>query len=143
MKIRIRRSRPDIPMPSYNPATAAAFDIAVSEDRTVPPGKISLIGTGLFIEVPEGYFLGVFSRSSTPLRLGLSIPHGVGVLDPTYSGPKDELLIQVFNHTDKPVEVKKGDRLAQGILMQSPRIEFEETGNLAETSRGGFGSTGH
>jgi dUTP pyrophosphatase len=142
MKVRIRRAHQGINLPKYDPHSAAAFDLAASEDRTIEPKAIALIGTGLYIEVPEGYFLGLFSRSSTPLRLGLSVPHGVGVVDPTYSGPKDEILVQVFNFTDKPVTVKTGDRIAQAMFIQAPRVEWHEADELSKENRDGFGSTG-
>ncbi len=98
--------------------------------------------TGLVIEVPAGYFLGIFARSSTPLKRGLLVANGVGVLDPDYSGPTDEVLIQVLNFTAAPVHVARGDRLAQGIVLPAPRVEWEEVDALGEVARGGFGSTG-
>jgi dUTP pyrophosphatase len=143
MKVRIRRSNPEIPFPEYKTRDAAAFDFASSEDMAIPPKSVALIPTGLYIQSPEGYFLAIFSRSSMPLKKGLSIPHGVGVLDPDYSGPNDQVLIQLYNFTDQPVEVKKGERVAQGMFLPVRQIEWEEAHGLRENSRGGFGSTGH
>jgi dUTP pyrophosphatase len=91
--------------------------------------------------VPEGCFLAVFARSSTPLKRGLVVANGVGVLDSDYQGPTDELKIQLLNITDEPIVVRTGDRLAQGIILQAPRAEFVE-GVTTAPSRGGFGSTG-
>ena len=72
------------------------------------------------IAVPNGYFLGIFARSSTPLKRGLMVANGVGVIDADYCGPADEIKIQVLNITDAPVKVTAGDRLAQGIVLPCP-----------------------
>jgi dUTP pyrophosphatase len=100
------------------------------------------VATGLVIEVPEGMFLAVFARSSTPLKRGLMIANGVGVVDSDYCGPTDEVKIPALNFTSLPVRVAKGDRIAQGILLPSPRVAWEEVGELRAGSRGGFGATG-
>jgi len=92
--------------------------------------------------VPAGHFLGIFARSSTPLKRGLVVANGVGVLDSDYSGPTDELKIQLMNITSAPVDVTRGDRLAQGVIMPFVRAEFEEASSAATPDRGGFGSTG-
>jgi dUTP pyrophosphatase len=129
-------------MPSYQTAGAAGFDLAASADVTIAPGAIVLIPTGLVVEVPNGHFLGIFARSSTPLKKGLIVANGVGVLDSDYCGPTDELKIQVMNVTSLPVTVTAGDRIAQGIVMPYARVEIEDGGGATAPSRGGFGSTG-
>jgi len=70
------------------------------------------------------------------------VANGVGIIDSDYCGPDDEIKIQVLNVTDAPVTVARGDRLAQGIVLPAPRIEWEEVQEIARPSRGGFGSTG-
>ncbi len=129
-------------MPGYGTKKSAAFDIASNEDAVIKPKEIKLLHTGLYFEPPEGYFLAIFSRSSTPKKKGLMFPHSVGILDPDYAGPDDEALIMVYNFTDLPVEVKKGERIAQGIFLPVQQVEWEEVDQLLETARGGFGSTG-
>lgn len=141
MRLTITRLRPSVPLPVYASEGAAGFDLAAAEDAEIPPGRIKLVGTGLVVAVPEGYFLGIFARSSTPFKRGLAVANGVGVLDPDYRGPGDELKIQLLNITAETIVVKAGDRLAQGILLQAPRVTFVE-GAPAALSRGGFGSTG-
>ena len=89
-----------------------------------------------------GHFLGIFARSSTPLKRGLMVANGVGVVDSDYCGPTDEIKIPMLNFTSAPVQVSKGDRIAQGILLPSPRVEWEEVDELRTGSRGGFGATG-
>src|SRR5688572_31655190 len=126
-------------MPSYQTAGAAGFDLAASADVTVAPGAIVLVPTGLVVEVPAGYFLGIFARSSTPLKRGLVVANGVGVLDSDYAGETDELKLQLLNVTNAAITIAAGDRLAQGIVLQCPRVEFYE-GDTKAASRGGFGS---
>jgi dUTP diphosphatase len=104
---------------------------------------VALVRTGLIIEVPTGHFLGIFARSSTPLKRGLLVANGVGVVDPDYSGPEDEIMIQVLNFTGAEVQVKRGDRLAQGIVLQAPRVSWQEVADVRPVTRGGFGATGN
>jgi dUTP pyrophosphatase len=108
---------------------------------TVQPGQVTLVPTGLVIAVPAGHVLGIFARSSTPLKRGLMVANGVGLVDSDYCGDKDEIKIEVFNFTAAPVEIKKGDRLAQGVIIPFVRADWQETAATAP-SRGGFGSTG-
>lgn len=140
--MRLRRLRDSVRLPAYETGGAAAFDLAAAEDVTIAAGQVALVPTGLVIEVPQGWFLGIFARSSTPLKRGLMVANGVGVVDADYCGPADEVKVAVLNFTARPVEVKAGDRLAQGILLQAPRVVWEEATELAAESRGGFGATG-
>jgi dUTP pyrophosphatase len=109
----------------------------------VAPGQIALVRTGLVIEVPTGHFLGIFARSSTPLKRGLLVANGVGVIDPDYSGPDDEVMVQVLNFTSADVLVTRGDRLAQAMVLPAPRVTWEEVTEIRQTTRGGFGATGN
>ncbi len=129
-------------LPSYGTSEAAGFDLASAHDVVVQPRQIVLVRTGLVIQVPTGYFLAIFARSSTPLKRGLMVANGVGVLDPDYSGPNDEVMIQVMNVTESDVQIRRGDRLAQGIVLPAPRVAWEEVDEIRETTRGGFGATG-
>ena len=140
--VRIRRLDASVELPRYATNGSAAFDLAAAEDAVIAPGEVRLVATGLVIEVPEGMFLAVFARSSTPLKRGLMIANGVGVVDSDYCGPSDEVKIPALNFTSLPVRVAKGDRIAQGILLPSPRVVWEEVGELRAGSRGGFGATG-
>jgi dUTP pyrophosphatase len=142
MRLRIRRLDSTIPLPTYGTDEAAGFDLAAAHDLVIAPRQIALVRTGLVIEVPTGYFLGIFARSSTPLKRGLLVANGVGVIDPDYSGPTDEVMIQVLNVTDADVRVTRGDRLAQGILLPAPRVTWDEVTEIRAAARGGFGATG-
>ena len=142
LNVRIRRLRPDIPLPRYESDRAAAFDFSAADGVTIEPGGVALVPTGLVIEVPDGMFLGIFARSSTPLKRGLMVANGVGVVDPDYCGPADEVKIAVVNFTDAAVTVQRGDRIAQGIFLPAPRVTWDEADRLRDDSRGGFGATG-
>ncbi|MCC7125666.1 MAG: dUTP diphosphatase [Acidobacteria bacterium] len=142
MRLRITRLDPSVSLPAPATGSAAGFDLAAAADIDIPPREIRLVGTGLVIAVPNGHFLGIFARSSTPLKRGLMVANGVGVVDADYCGPEDEIRIQVLNFTDAPVTVKRGDRLAQGIVLPAPRVEWDEVASTDAPSRGGFGSTG-
>jgi dUTP pyrophosphatase len=141
--VRIQRLDATVPLPAYQTPGAAGFDLAASADVLVAPGTIALVPTGLVIEVPPGHFLGIFARSSTPLKKGLMVANGVGVIDQDYCGPADEVKIQVLNFTAAPVQVTRGDRIAQGLFIPVVRAEWQESpGDLRDGSRGGFGATG-
>ena len=139
--VSIHRLDPSVPLPEYQTTGAAGFDLAASVDMVVQPGEVTLVPTGLVIAVPQGHVLGVFARSSTPLKRGLMVANGVGVVDSDYCGPTDEIKIEVYNFTATPVAVKRGDRLAQGLLIPVVRAEWLERAPEKE-ARGGFGSTG-
>jgi dUTP pyrophosphatase len=143
MRVKIKRLDSTVPLPSYGTNESAGFDLAAAHDVTIPPRTIALVRTGLVIEVPSGHFLAIFARSSTPLKRGLIVANGVGVIDPDYSGPADEVMIQVLNVTNRDVLVTRGDRLAQGIVLPAPRVSWEEVDEIRAVTRGGFGATGN
>src|SRR6185295_3304714 len=143
MRLKIRRLDSTVSLPAYGTGESAGFDLAAAHDLTIAPRQIALVPTGLVIEVPSGYFLGIFARSSTPLKRGLMVANGVGVIDPDYAGPNDEVRIQVLNISTSEVTIKPGDRLAQGIVLPAPRVTWDESSSLRQETRGGFGSTGH
>ena len=141
MKVRITRLRDDVPMPKYETLGSVGFDFVIVEDDVIEPGEFKVIPTGLVVCVPDGYMLMIASRSSLPKRKGLMLPNSVGIIDKDYCGPEDELKLQLYNFTEKPVEIKKGERLCQGVFVRVDRFEWEE-GSADGPSRGGFGSTG-
>ena len=142
MRLKIKRLDLTVPLPAYGTPEAAGFDLAAAHDTTVAPRSIALIRTGLVIGVPPGHFLAIFARSSMPLKRGLIVANGVGVVDPDYSGPGDEVMIQVLNVTDRDVTIARGDRIAQGIILPAPRVSWDEVEEIRPVTRGGFGATG-
>jgi dUTP pyrophosphatase len=142
MKVRIRRLDPSVPLPDYHSSGAAAFDLTAAEDATVAPGEVRLIGTGLVVEVPAGHCLAIVARSSLPVRMGLIVANGVGIVDSDYCGPDDQVKVDVLNVTGAPVEVRRGERIAQGLVLSIARVEWDEVEEARLPSRGGFGATG-
>ncbi len=100
------------------------------------------IPANVIIAVPDGYVLFIVLRSSTPFRHGLISPNGIGIIDSDYRGPADEIQIAVYNPTSMGIEVPRGARIAQGILVPVVTAGWDESGETGAESRGGFGSTG-
>ncbi len=142
MNVPIHRLDPAVPLPKYETAGAAGFDLSAREDQTIAPAEVALVPTGLVIKVPDGHFLGIFARSSTPLRRGLMVANGVGIVDADYCGERDEIKIEVLNFTAMPVTIRRGDRLAQGVILPYARADWDESTAPSRPTRGGFGATG-
>ncbi|QQR54913.1 dUTP diphosphatase [Candidatus Peregrinibacteria bacterium] len=141
MQIRIQRIDKSLPLPTYATEGSVGFDLVARETVVIEPGKIELVPGNVIVEVPKGYMLAVASRSSTPKKKGLTPPHGFGVIDRDYCGPQDELKIQVYNFSDAPVTVERGEKIAQGVFVRVDKFDWLEVDSIREESRGGFGST--
>ncbi len=142
MKVKIKRIDKTLPLPIYETAGSVGFDIFAREDFEINPKEIVMIPSNLIIEVPVGYMLIIASRSSTPIRKGLTPPHGFGIIDHDYCGPHDEIKVMAQNFTDKVTQISKGEKIAQGVFVKIDKFEWEEVEELNNSSRGGFGSTG-
>jgi len=142
MKVKIKRIDNSLVLPIYETDGSVGFDISAREDTKIAAKEIGMVPSNLIVEVPKGYMLVVASRSSTPKKKGLLPPHGFGIIDHDYCGPKDEIRVLVYNFTDGEVFVKRGEKIAQGVFVKIDKFEWEEVDQVAEKSRGGFGSTG-
>mgnify|MGYP003732103191 CR=1 FL=1 len=142
MQIKIKRLDKELPLPAYQTAGSAGFDIYSRENITIAPKTIALIPSNLIIATPPGYMLIVASRSSTPKRKGLMIANGIGIVDSDYCGSEDEVKILVYNFTNNEVLVEKGERIAQGLFVKVEQGQWEEVDEMSSKTRGGFGSTG-
>jgi dUTP diphosphatase len=141
LQVTIKRIDTGLPLPIYATAGSVGFDLLCREDTEIEPRTIELIPGNVIVRIPEGYMLMLTLRSSTPLRKGLLIPNGVGIIDQDYCGEGDELKVQVFNFNDKAVTVQRGERIAQGIFVPVMRVTWNEVDEMG-VGRGGFGSTG-
>ena len=141
MKVKIKRIDKTLPLPEYQTAGSVGFDLYSRIDATFAAAEIKDLPSNLIIEVPEGHFLMVTARSSLPKK-GLALANSVGVVDQDFHGPEDELHLRLINFTNSPVSVKRGERLAQGLILPIERAEWVEGDELGKNSRGGFGSTG-
>lgn len=105
-------------------------------------GQTELIGTGIAVAIPEGYWGGIFARSGLATKQGLRPANCVGVIDSDYRG---EVKVAVHNDSLHTREIKDGERIAQLVILPRFDVIFEEKKELTETVRGqgGFGSTGN
>lgn len=142
MKVKIKRIDTSLPLPKYQTSGSVALDLSSRIEMEIPPREIGLIPANIIVETPPGFMFAVVPRSSTPQKKGLLIPHGLGVIDQDYCGEGDEILIQVYNFTDRPVKISRGERIAQGIFVRVAKAELEEVKIMKKNNRGGIGSTG-
>lgn len=127
--------------PQYASDGAACFDIETNESGLVPAHGSHTFGTGIHVQLHPGQVLLVYSRSGLAFKHGVRLVNSVGVIDSDYRG---EIRVGLRNDTDTPYSVKKGDRVAQGLIMPVRRVEWVKLKELDPTARGhgGFGSTG-
>ena len=117
------------------------IDLRVAEDVTLKKGDFKLIDMGVSMQLPKGYEMLLVARSSTFKNFGLIQTNAMGVIDETYCGDDDHIMMPVYATRDTEVHVN--DRICQfRIIKHQPVIDFEESESLSGKSRGGFGSTG-
>lgn len=141
-RIKIFRIDKSLPLPDYQTKGAVAFDLYSRLDMEIKPKEVALIPTNFIIQTPKNYMLTVVTRSSTPKKLGLSVPHGIGIIDQDFCGPEDEVRLQVFNFTDSAVKVTRGQRIGQATFIRIAKAKWQEIDSIKTKTRGGFGSTG-
>src|SRR3989442_12365159 len=139
LQVAIKRIGIDLPLPTYATAGSVGFDLLCREDTEIAPRTVELIPSNVIVRIPAGYMLMLTLRSSTPLRKGLLIPNGVGIIDQDYCGEGDELRVQVFNFREEAVVGKRGESIAQGIFFPVTRVSWKEKDEKGK-GRGGFGS---
>ncbi len=143
MEIKIKKLDPRAAIPARASADSAGADLYALLDTpvTVQPHTTEFIHTGLSIETPKGYVSLVFARSGLATKSGLAPANKVGVIDADYRG---EIMIALHNHSDDPVTVTDGQRVAQLVIVPVLETNFIESDELTATERGagGFGSTG-
>ena len=148
-QLRIKKLNDDAVIPTQGSEYAAGYDLyankvsefATRSTITVHAGETVKVGTGIAVEIPEGYFGAVFARSGLATKQGLRPANCVGVIDSDYRG---EVIVAVHNDSNTDRTVSNGDRIAQLVIMPYLAVNFIEVDNLSDTVRGGggFGSTG-
>jgi dUTP pyrophosphatase len=131
-----------LPLPSYAHPGDAGADLMSTVDLTLAPGERALVPTGIALALPEGYVALVHPRSGLAARHGLSIVNTPGTIDAGYRG---EIKVLLVNHDrTQPVELRRGDRIAQLVVQRFERAVFTEVAALPDSVRGagGYGSTG-
>jgi len=119
----------------------AAFDLRSRADMVLPPGKSILVPTGVFMELPAGYEAQVRPRSGLALKHNIMLTNSPGTVDAGYRG---EVGVIMFNAGTEGFHVSRGDRIAQMVIAELPRVELVTVQELSSSGRGsgGFGSTG-
>ena len=117
----------------------AGMDIFSREEKVILPGESAVFDTGVHVELPEGTFMKLESKSGLNVKNGI-VSHG-GVIDQNYRG---SIAVKLYNHGDKPYMIRRGQKIIQGIIQPYLAPELELVDSLTETDRGnnGFGSSG-
>jgi dUTP pyrophosphatase len=141
MRIPLKQLDPDLPVPGHAHPGDGGVDLHAREDATLQPGERVIVPTGVAVAVPEGHAGLVTPRSGLAARSGISVVNGPGLLDSGYRG---EIKVILINLGQEAVEIARGDRIAQLVVVPVATQEFEVVDELPESSRGagGFGSTG-
>ena len=143
MIIKYKKTKKEAIEPTKGTSQAAGYDLYIPNTQTsilIQPHSTFLIDTGISMEIPEGYFGGIFARSGLAARQGLRPSNCVGVIDSDY---RDSVKIVLYNDTDQPQSIESGQRIAQLVILPYLTVDFQEVEELTSTDRvGGFGSTG-
>jgi len=142
VQIQIVRLDLELPVPSYAHPGDAGADLFARVDVVLAPGERRLVPTGLAIALPEGYVALVHPRSGLANRSGLSIVNAPGTIDAGYRGEIQVCLVNLDPTT--PIELARGDRIAQLVIQRISSADFVEVAELPDSVRGegGYGSTG-
>lgn len=164
LRVKIKRLNEAVEIPRYAKSGDAGFDLVAAEDTIVWPEGTTVVPTGLSFEIPPGYELQVRPRSGISLNTDLTVI--LGTVDSSYRGEVgvitknsrtligtltdylrtiDDEFAQVDGlHQEGAYIIRKGDRIAQGVIAPVETAHFVEVDELSESQRGsdGFGSTG-
>ena len=143
MEIKVKKLTSTAKLPTRGSASAAGYDLYadIEKEVRIAPHTTEMIGTGLSMEIPEGYFGAIFARSGLASRESLRPANCVGVVDSDYRGP---FMIALHNDGEQERVITPGERIAQLVVIPYLPVEFIEADTLSDTGRGsgGFGSTG-
>lgn len=142
LDVPVLRLDPDLPLPAYAHPGDAGADLCTTVDLVLAPGERALVPTGIALALPAGHVALIHPRSGLAARHGVSIVNTPGTVDAGYRG---EIKVLLVNHDRvEPVELRRGDRIAQLVVQRFERARFVEVPDLPGSSRGagGYGSTG-
>jgi len=142
LRVKVKKTHPDAVIPSYAKDGDAGMDLIATEIISETSNQITY-GTGLSLEIPEGFVGLIFPRSSVR-KYDLALSNCVGVVDSGYRGEIQATFNKTNHHKIRVDDYKVGERIMQLMIIPYPAIEFEEVNELSDTERGegGFGSTG-
>jgi dUTP pyrophosphatase len=143
LSVKVYKIIPNVEIPKYQTEGASGFDLAAATTVTIPPGKCVQVPTGLAFAIPPGFELQIRPRGGFSFKNKAMIANTPGTVDADYRG---EVFILMRNLDDKPLEIKQGQRIAQGVIipvLQAHLVETKEW-DVSETGRGdgSLGSTG-
>ncbi|MFZ8801373.1 MAG: dUTP diphosphatase [Candidatus Calescibacterium sp.] len=140
MVLKVKKLKEDVKLPVYSTDGSAGLDLFSAEEVEIPAGQWKLVGTGISIELPDGFEAQVRPRSGLALK-GITVLNTPGTIDPDYRG---EVKVILFNVSDQNFKVEKGMKIAQLVISKFERVKVEVVDKLSDTKRGegGFGSTG-
>jgi dUTP pyrophosphatase len=142
MEVKIVNRSP-FALPQYATVHSAGLDLRANTQQplVIKPLERTLVPTGLYIELPEGYEAQVRPRSGLAAKHGISIVNTPGTIDPDYRG---EIKVILVNLSDVPFTLEPGERIAQMVIARFEHISWNQVETLSETERGegGFGHTG-
>ena len=142
---KVKRMEEDIQLPERSTLNSAGYDFFAIEDIIFNPKTITRVFTGVKCELMPNQVLILANRSSNPSKKGLVLLNGIGVIDADYYGNPDndgEIAFEFYNMLDKVVEIKKGEKLGQGLILKFDKVEDDYISDPHKTRSGGFGSTG-
>lgn len=139
---KVKRIEEDIKLPERSTLNSAGYDFFVLEDIRFPAKTITRVFTGVKCELMPNQVLILANRSSNPSKKGLILLNGIGVIDADYYGNPDndgEIAFEFYNMLDEDVEIKKGEKLGQGVILKFDKTEDDYVTNVRKS---GWGSTG-
>lgn len=143
VNINIKKLKQNATIPTYGTEYSAGADLyaCTEEEITINPGETKFIGTGIALEIPEGYAGLIYARSGLSCKKGLAPANKVGVVDADYRG---EITVALHNHSLESKNIQPNERIAQMVIAPFLSASFHEVDELSDTVRGagGFGSTG-
>jgi len=141
MRLPIRLLDRDLPIPAYAHRGDAGLDLFAAASCRIAPGERALIPTGVAVAIPEGFAGFVQPRSGRALSDGLTFANSPGLIDSHYRGEVKVIAVNLDRHS--PIQIARGDKIAQLVIQRVERVELELVDDLGSTARGegGFGST--
>lgn len=143
MEVKVKKLYEDSIVPTFANEYAAGADLYAHLDApvTLQPLERAMIGTGVAVEIPEGYWGAVHIRSGIAAKHGIMLANGVGVVDSDYRG---QIYACVINMSNTTYTFESGDRIAQLVIRKQEKVSLTPIEELSDTVRaeGGFGSTG-
>ena len=142
---KVKRMEDDIRLPERSTLNSAGYDFFALEDIRFSAETITRVSTGVKCELMPDQVLILANRSSNPSKKGLILLNGIGIIDADYYGNPDndgEIAFEFYNMLDEDVEIKKGEKLGQGVILKFDKTEDDYVSNPYKTRTGGFGSTG-